>query len=46
MEEEILGVLNEAHEGLAGGHMGSDTMARKVLLGGLWWLTLFTDARE
>ena len=35
MEEEILGVLKESHQGLAGGHMGSDTTARKVLLVGL-----------
>lgn len=46
LEEEIQGVLREAHEGPAGGHMGLDTMARKVLLAGLWWLTLHNDARE
>ncbi|XP_059064226.1 uncharacterized protein LOC131856445 [Cryptomeria japonica] len=30
MEEEVLGVLREVHEGLAGGHMGPDTTARKL----------------
>lgn len=46
MEEEICGVLKEAHDGLAGGHMGPDATARKVLLAGLWWPTLHTDTRE
>lgn len=46
MEEEISGVLKEAHDGLAGGHMGPDATTRKVLLAGLWWPTLHTDARE
>ena len=46
MEEEIPRVLSKAHEGLAGGHMGPDAIARKVLLGGLWRPTLFADARE
>lgn len=46
MDEEIRGVLKEAHDGLAGGHMGPDATARKVLLAGLWWPTLHTDAQE
>lgn len=46
MEEEIPRVLRESHEGLAGGHMGPDATARKILLAGLWWPTLYTDARE
>lgn len=46
LEEEIQGVLREAHEGSARGHMGLDTTTRKVLLAGLWWLTLHNDARE
>jgi len=35
MEEKMLGVLRESHEGLAGGHMGLDATAHKVLLVGL-----------
>lgn len=46
MEEQIPGVLREAHEGPASGHMGPDTTARKVLLSRLWWPTLYNDARE
>lgn len=46
MQEEIPGVLKESHEELARGHMGPNATARKVLLVGLWWLTLHSDARE
>jgi hypothetical protein len=46
LEEEIPKVLKEAHEGLAGGHMGPDTTARKILLAGLWWSIVHNDARE
>lgn len=46
MEEEILSVLKEAHDNLAGEHIGPDAIARKVLFSGLWWPTLHTDARE
>ena len=46
MEEEVPIGLWKAHEGLAEGHMGLDTIVRKVLLAGLWWPTLYNDARE
>ena len=46
LEEEKARVLKEAHEGLVGGHMGLDTMARKILLAGLWWPTVYNDAHE
>lgn len=46
MCHEIPNVLREAHDGLAGGHMGPDATARKVLLSGLWWSTLHTDVCE
>ena len=46
LEEEVPRVLKEAHEGPAGGHMGPDTTARKILLAGLWWPTVYTDTRE
>ena len=44
--EKVPSVLRESHEGLAGGHMGPDTMTRKLLLAGLWWPTLYNDVRE
>lgn len=39
MKEEIPGLLGEAHEGLAGGHMGIDATTRKILLADpiLWY---------
>ena len=46
LEEEILRVLKEAHEGPAEGHMGLDTTVRKILLAGLWWPIAYNDARE
>ena len=46
MEEEVQSVLREAHEGPVGGHMGLDTTAWKVPLVGLWWPTIYNDARE
>ena len=46
IKEEIPKVLKEAHEGLVGGHMGSDTIARKILLVGLWWPMVYNDTRE
>ena len=45
LEEEIPKVLKEAHESPTGGHMGPGTIARKILLVGLWWPTMY-DARE
>ncbi len=46
LEEEIPKVLKEAHEGSTGGHMGPNTMARKILLTGLWWRMVYNDVRE
>lgn len=46
MKEEIPSVLKEAHDGLAGGRMGPNATASKVLLAGLWWPTVHTNARE
>ena len=42
MEEEVQSVLQEVHEVPTGGHLGPDMTARKVLLVGLWWSTLYT----
>ena len=46
LEEDIPKVLKEAHEGQAGGHMGLNTTARKIVLAGLWWPTVHNDAME
>ena len=46
MEEKIPGVLREALEGIVGGHMGHDATTCKVLLVGLWWPALHTNAWE
>ena len=40
------GVLKQSHEGVVGGHMGPDNTTRKVLLVGLWWPTLYVDAKK
>lgn len=39
-------VLQELHDGPAGGHFGADTIAHKVIHAGYYWPTLFRDAHE
>ena len=39
-------VLQEAHQGIVGGHYGGDATARKVWQSGLWWPTTKKDAHE
>lgn len=46
IQEEILTVLKESHEGLARGHLRPDATTHKVLLVGLWWLMVRIDAWE
>jgi transposase InsO family protein len=46
MEAEHPMILEEAHEGIAGGHYAGKSTAQKVLRAGLWWPTLRTDAKE
>ncbi|NHV87566.1 hypothetical protein HA385_23580, partial [Escherichia coli] len=43
---EKQGILQEAHQGIAGGHPGKEGTMRKVLQAGLWWPTLSKDAHE
>jgi hypothetical protein len=38
-------ILWECHSVVAGGHIGGKTMTQKVLQAGLWWETLFKDAK-
>eukprot|EP00253_Pinus_taeda_P020727 PITA_20727 len=39
-------VLQELHDGPAGGHFGADTTAHKIIHAGYYWPTLFKDAHE
>jgi hypothetical protein len=46
MEAEFPMILEEAHEGIAGGHYAGKATAQKVLRAGLWWPMLHRDAKE
>jgi ABC-type antimicrobial peptide transport system ATPase subunit len=46
MEAEIPLILEEAHEGIAGGHYVGKETTQKILRAGLWWPTLHKDAKE
>eukprot|EP00253_Pinus_taeda_P005486 PITA_05486 len=39
-------VLQELHDGPAGGHFGADTIAHKIIHAGYYWPTLFRDTHE
>ena len=39
-------ILQEAHQGIAGGHYAGESTARKVWQSGLWWPTTKKDAHE
>ncbi|XP_075524478.1 uncharacterized protein LOC142556866 [Primulina tabacum] len=39
-------VLREVHEGSCGNHLGAYALARKVLLAGYCWPSVFNDAQE
>jgi hypothetical protein len=45
LDHERQDILWEFHSGVAGGHVGGKAMAQKVLQAGLWWETLFKDAK-
>jgi hypothetical protein len=46
MEAERQLILEEANEGIAGGHYAGKETTQKVLRVGLWWPTLHKDAKE
>jgi hypothetical protein len=46
MEAERPLILEEAHEGIAGGHYAGKETAQKVLRPSLWWPTLHRDAKN
>ena len=45
-EAEYILVLEQAHAGLSGGHFSSTTIAKAIMTTGLYWPTLFQDAKE
>ena len=36
-KHEKMGILQEAHQGIAGGHLEKEAIVRKVLQAELWW---------
>lgn len=46
MTHEWDNILWEFHAGVVGGHVGGKATSRKVLQDGLWWPSLFKDAKE
>jgi hypothetical protein len=45
LDHETQDILWECHSGVAGGHVGGKATTQKVLQYGLWWATLFKDAK-
>jgi hypothetical protein len=45
LNHERKDILWECHNGVVGGHVGGKATAQKVLQAGLWWDTLFKDAK-
>ena len=43
-EKECLPILAYAHLSIVGGHFSIETMAKAILMLGIWWPTLFQDA--
>jgi hypothetical protein len=45
LDHEMKDILWECHSGVAGGHVGGNSTTQKVLQDGIWWETLFKDAK-
>ncbi|KAL1225333.1 putative mitochondrial protein [Cardamine amara subsp. amara] len=45
-EEEVNGVLDHCHGSTYGGHFATFKTVQKVLQAGLWWPTMFKDAKN
>ena len=43
---EYISILKQAHAGLAKGHFSVKTIAKAILMLGIWWPTLIGDAKE
>jgi hypothetical protein len=46
LDHERQDILWEFHSGVVGGHLGEKATTQKVLQEGLWWETLFKDAKS
>jgi hypothetical protein len=46
LEHKMPSILEESHEGIAGGHYVGKSTTQKVLHVGLWWPTIHRDAKE
>jgi hypothetical protein len=46
LEHEILMILEEEHDKIAGGHYARRETTQKIVCTGIWWLTLHKDAKE
>ena len=45
-DSEVDSILEGCHSDVCGGHFAGDSTARKVLMAGFWWPTLFRDAHK
>jgi hypothetical protein len=46
LEHELPVILEEAHDGIAGGHYAWRETKQNILCLGIWWPTLHKDAKE
>ena len=46
MEVEYVKVLEQAYASLKRGHFFVDTIAKAIMMAGLWWPTLFKDTEK
>jgi hypothetical protein len=46
LEHERTTILEEAHNGIVGGHYAGKAMTQNILCTGIWWPTLFKDVKE
>ena len=45
-QSEVSAILAGCHSDYCGGHFAGDSTARKALLSGYWWPTMFSDAHQ
>ena len=46
LEEKYLESLHHAHAGMLDGYFSWDTIAKNILWSGLWWPTMFSNAKK
>jgi hypothetical protein len=44
--DEASNIIPQCHEGICGGHFAEDITAKKILMAGYFWLTMFKDCNE